>query len=329
MGGRAEYEIITLDGVEFRYVKPYIQYYVAGCRESWEGVRILDILIREFKSYNDEYYREAILAGSIQVNYKKVGLDYALMSGDVVTLMAKRVEPPVFNQPIKIIYESPNLLVLNKPGSLPVHPSGAYYKNSLLYILHHELGYKNLHLIHRLDKVTSGLTILSKNLETALTLRSLFQSNLVEKYYIARVKGDFPYISTEIQEKISSKQDQNGTFKVTQTGKDSLTIVKKLFYDQINNESTVECIPVTGRTHQIRVHLSYLGFPIVDDVSYGGKCLQPLGVSENLYRMRFGDKRVRLETPKQLEIKLCSFRYRIAGKLDFSIALPLWALRSI
>ncbi|OMJ75618.1 hypothetical protein SteCoe_25208 [Stentor coeruleus] len=329
MEGRGEYEIITLDGVEFRYVKPYIQYYATRSKKSWEGMRILDMLISEFKSYNDEYYREGILNGMLQINYQKVELDYVLKSGDMVTHIAKRVEPPVYNRPIEIIYESPNLLVLNKPSSLPVHPSGAYYKNSLLYILNNELGYKNLHLTHRLDKVTSGLIIISKNLETALTLRSFFQSNLIEKYYIARVKGNFPYQSIEIQEKISSEQDQNGVFKVTQNGKDSLTVVKKLFYDQQKDESAVECRPVTGRTHQIRVHLGYLGFPIVDDISYGGNCARPLGVSEDLYRMKFGEKRVRLEIPKQLEIKLCAFRYKIAGKLDFSIALPLWALRSI
>ena len=245
------------------------------------------MFLTEFKAYDEAYYKEAISLGLIQVNSQRVDLSYILRNGDTITHSALRNEPPVLNTRIIIACDLPNILVVNKPSSIPVHPSGAYYKNSMIYILEHEMGFKNLHLVHRLDRVTSGLIILAKNPQTANVLTSMFQSHTTQKYYVARVKGNFPYIDKVINEKIMCISHKEGIYKVNDSGKESITRVKKLFYDSIHNESVVECKPLTGRTHQIRVHLSYIGYPIANDTCYGGEMLNPIQSPESLFRLEF------------------------------------------
>lgn len=325
MENQPEYEIQVLDGIEYRCVKPYDHNYVTHCKERWRDMNILTMFLKEFKAYSEEYYRQAITLGLIQVNYKKVALDYILRNGDTITHTATRSEPPVFNRPIKIIHDSPNLLIVYKPASMPVHPSGAYYKNSMLYILQNEMSYKELHLIHRLDRVTSGIIVLTKNSRTAASLTRLFEKSTLKKYYLARVKGKFPTDSMEIKEKILCVDHKNGVYKVDPAGKDSYTIVKHMFYDEKTDESVVECRLITGRTHQIRVHLSYIGHPIANDICYGGQCSNPPIVPDAYYKLRFGDQVVKLEKTSQLEIFLCSYRYILTQNLDFSAPQPLWA----
>ena len=321
-----EYEIKELHNVFFRCVKPYDHSYVTHCKERWRDKNIFKMFLSEFKAYDEAYYSEAISTGSIQVNSHRVGLDYTLRNGDKLTHTALRNEPPVLHHQIAIAYSLPNILVVSKPSSMPVHPSGAYYKNSMIYILEHEMGYKNLHPIHRLDRVTSGLIILAKNPQTASTLTSLFQSHTTKKYYVARVKGNFPFLETEINQKIMCVSHKDGVYRVDERGKESVTRVRKMFYDEESKQSVLECQPLTGRTHQIRVHLSYLGYPIANDVCYGGDMLNPIEAPEALFRLEHGNKKVSLDSTKQMEIWLHSFRYVVTQNLDFSIPLPQWAL---
>jgi 23S rRNA-/tRNA-specific pseudouridylate synthase len=129
----------------------------------------------------------------------------------------------------------------------------------------------------------------------------------------------------EIKEKILCVDHKNGVYKVDPAGKDSYTIVKHMFYDEETDESVVECRLITGRTHQIRVHLSYIGHPIANDICYGGQCSSPPTVPDAYYKLRFGDQVVKLEKTAQLEIYLCSYRYILTQNLDFSAPQPPWA----
>lgn len=321
-----EYVTKELNGVMFRCVKPYDHTYLTYCKERWRNRNIFTMFLTEFKAYDEGYYKEAIQSGLIQVNSQVVDLDYTLRNGDKITHSALRNEPPVLNTAIQIISDLPNILVVHKPSSMPVHPSGAYYKNSMLYILEHEMGFSQLHLIHRLDRLTSGIIILAKNPKMASTLTSFFQSHSTKKYYVARVKGNFPYLYKEINEKIACLSHKDGVYKVDPMGKHSITLVKKMFYDAEADESVLECQLLTGRTHQIRVHLSHLGYPIANDVCYGGQLLNPIEAPESLFRLEHGNKKISLDSTKQMEIWLHSFRYVLTQNLDFSTLLPNWAL---
>ena len=239
-----EYETKTLNDLEFRCVKPYDHSYVTHCKERWRNRNIFSIFLSEFKAYSEDYYRDAILSGSIQVNSTNISLDYILRNGDTITHSALRNEPPIYNKKIKILSDLPNILVISKPSSMPVHPSGAYYKNSMLYILEHEMNYKNLHLVHRLDRVTSGIIILAKNPQAASTLTRLLQSSFTKKFYVARVKGNFPYLAKTIDEKILCVSHKDGVYKVNDAGKESVTYVEKKFYDEKTDHTLIDLMPI-------------------------------------------------------------------------------------
>jgi len=313
------------EGHLFRCVVPYEHQYITHCKERWREQNILSMFIKEFKAYSEDYYRESILTGKIQVNLKKVGLDYTLKNGDTINHKASRNEPPILAEHIKIVFESENLLVVKKPASMPVHPSGAYYKNSMIYILQHEMKLWPAYLVHRLDRVTSGIILLAKNSKSAAEATKLFQTDTMQKYYVARVKGNFPHLHYQLNAGITCLDHKNGVYAVDPLGKPSSTIFKKFFYDSESDQTVLECQPLTGRTHQIRVHLSHLNHPIANDIAYGGTLLNPVSVPEVNYKLQCGAHQIELENTKQVEIWLCSYRYVLTQNLDFSIPMPEWA----
>jgi len=133
--------------------------------------------------------------------------------------------------------------------------------------------------VHRLDKLTSGLLILAKSQDLAFKFQDDLKNNKVEKTYLARVIGDFPGKEGEevvVEKSIYcvspklSKYDYCKTEEEEKQGKYAKTIFKKIWYDEKTNSSLVECKPVTGKTHQIRVHCKSLGCSIINDINYGG-----------------------------------------------------------
>lgn len=325
MDPASDYTYKLSGGHEFRCVTPYEHNYITHCKERWRNRGILELFLSEFRAYNESYYTNAILSGRILVNLKKVSLDYILKNGDTITHKATRNEPPVLSTPIKIVFDSENFLVVHKPASMPVHPSGAYNKNSMIYILENEMNYKSLHLIHRLDRVTSGLILLAKNSVTAAEATKLFQSDDMQKYYVARVRGWVKEQEFEVDGAIVCVDHKNGVYKVQAGGKESKTRFKVLFYDRKSDMTVLRCQPLTGRTHQIRVHLTYIGHPIANDVGYGGSLIDPVIVPEVNFRIHDGTDGIELDSTKQVEIWLCSYRYILTPNLNFSIPLPAWA----
>lgn len=128
-----------------RKIKPYKFQYSCFAKERWLGRTIHEVFCQEFHDRSAAYYTKAILEGIIRVNDKQVPLDYRLKNSDRIVHNVHRHEPPVTDQSIDIIAETTDLLVVNKPASIPVHPTGRYRHHSLTHILRREYGFDRLH----------------------------------------------------------------------------------------------------------------------------------------------------------------------------------------
>lgn len=175
----------------------------------------------------------------------------------------------------EIVFENDNLLVINKPQNLVVHPGGGSYNNTLV----NGLLYKNLQLsdvnsnfrpgiVHRLDKDTSGLMIVAKNNMAHLNLAKQIEEKTCIRKYLALLEGvvkEDKVIETYINRDIKNRKKM----AVSNTGKKAISILKVI--ENFNNYTLCEFTLKTGRTHQIRVHSSYIGHPVVGDKTYGFK----------------------------------------------------------
>lgn len=175
-------------------------------------------------------------------------------------------------------YESADFLGVNKPASIPVHPTGRFRHQSLLWIMASELGHDKLLPTHRLDRLTSGCVMFARNSEAAARLSELIrQDGVVHKEYLAMTHGVFPVVdngagSIEVNKPIGVFEESSGRCIVDEAnGKPAVSTFQAIWSDPVRNVSVVRCLPRTGRTHQLRVHLQYLGFPIVGDPLYGAQ----------------------------------------------------------
>ncbi|XP_064466495.1 pseudouridylate synthase RPUSD2-like [Ornithodoros turicata] len=249
-----------------RKVYPYNFTYTTFCKGRWVGHLLLDVFSREFRALSKDAYKNALESGRVTVNSAIVGPDYRLKDNDLLANSLHRHEVPVIGAPIKVIHKCDDMLVIDKPPSIPVHPCGRYRHNSVLFILAKEHNLKGLHTIHRLDRLTSGLLLFGCSLEKARAMESQIKSRQVQKEYLCRVEGRFPDEPITCSEPIEVISHKIGVCGVGKYGKDCCTEFKKLSYN--GKSSVVHCKPHTGRMHQIRVHLQYLGFPIVNDPLY-------------------------------------------------------------
>ncbi|XP_046843007.1 RNA pseudouridylate synthase domain-containing protein 2-like [Xenia sp. Carnegie-2017] len=249
-----------------RFVKPYFFTFSTHCKGRWLQRKLHDVMSQEFQSETAEYYKKAIEIGNITVNGNQVNKDFILQNNDLIQHKVHRHEPPVTSEKIQIISQKDDIIVVNKPSSIPIHPCGRYRHNSLVFLLGREFGFVNLYTIHRIDRLTSGIVIFSKTLTKAQELERQLREHELKKEYLCKVKGEFPSDVIRCEEPIVVVSHKVGVCRVHKEGKPCTTVFKRQHYDGKN--SIVKCEPLTGRMHQIRVHLQWLGFPIVDDPLY-------------------------------------------------------------
>ncbi|XP_055370718.1 pseudouridylate synthase RPUSD2-like [Condylostylus longicornis] len=256
-----------------RKVYPYYFTFTTFTKGRWVGEKILDVFSREFRAHPAEEYERSINSGSLTVNYEKVSTNYILKHNDLLANIVHRHEVPVTNQLIEIIEMDCNMVAINKPASIPVHPCGRYRHNTVVFILAKEYNLKNLRTIHRLDRLTSGLLLFGRNPKKAREMEVQIRNREVKKEYVCRVEGNFPNGVIECKEPIEVVSYKIGVCKVSTKGKDCSTSFQKLNYD--GKSSIVLCKPRTGRMHQIRVHLQFLGYPIINDPLYNHEVFGP------------------------------------------------------
>ncbi|XP_020505829.2 RNA pseudouridylate synthase domain-containing protein 2 [Labrus bergylta] len=257
-----------------RKVRPYYFDFKTYCKGRWIGKSLQDVFKSEFRAESIEYYQKACKEGRIRLNETPVeDLSVVLRNNDHMRNTVHRHEPPVVGTPLKVLVDDGEVLVVDKPASIPVHPCGRFRHNTVIFILGKERGVSELHTVHRLDRLTSGVLLFARTLEISQRLDQLVRNRELEKEYVCRVDGEFPEGELVCEEPILVVSFKIGVCRVDPTGKECRTVFQRLNYN--GKTSVVRCLPLTGRTHQIRVHLQYLGFPILNDPIYGSSAWGP------------------------------------------------------
>ena len=223
--------------------------------------KILDFLVNKLH-FSLREAKRAIDRGRVSVNDKRITHKAKRATG---TLKCIVFEPNGYG--LKPIFETAHFAIFDKPSGVAIHPKKLANTKSLLDDVRALWG-NEANLVHRLDKETSGLVMASKNKFSESILKRAFQDKEIQKKYLALVKGHLNKELT-IKKPIAVNKDEKIKVKVKidDEGKESITIIKPI--KKINNNTLVECIPLTGRQHQIRVHLYSIGHPIVGDPLYG------------------------------------------------------------
>ena len=179
-----------------RTVTPYVYSFSTHAKNRWLGRSLLEVFTTEFGSNTPEYFRAAIAGGLITVNGERISAaaaGHVLKNGDFIEHLTHRHEPPVSDQAIAVLAEVDDIVAVDKPASIPCHPCGAYHHTSLTGILTAErpdLG--ELFLVHRLDRLTSGLLLLARSSSAAARVTQRMTQYNMHKIYLARVAGCFP-----------------------------------------------------------------------------------------------------------------------------------------
>lgn len=269
----------ALGGVKIIVIVPTVfQFHIT---ETVRRNRLDRFLYANVTAVSRMYLYDLIRNGECSVNGKSEPGGYHLKTGDRVEIgVDLSAETAMLPEaiPLDIVYEDRELLVVNKPPGMLVHPTKGVRRGTLLNALTHYLNYADENaatenfiragLVHRLDRKTSGLLVVAKNPESHRQLCKHFQNKLVEKKYYAAVENwtaeDFGTINQPI-----GRDAEARVWLITDAGKEAITnfrVVKRT-----ENATLLELEPITGRTNQLRLHLAHVSHPIIGDDKYGGR----------------------------------------------------------
>ena len=259
------------------------------------GQRLDNFLINKLKGVPKSKIYSIIRKGEIRVNSKRKKPSYKLLYGDEIRVPPLKITEKENNFiPSKIIsflkdsviYENDDFIVLNKPEGIASHGGSGISVGVIEAVRNFGKFYRDSKLVHRLDKDTSGCQLIAKNNKFLRRCNELISQRKVKKIYHAVVYGKWAHKNGlyEINIKKNSLAGKERVVKVTKTGK-----IAKTFFKAINissNFSYIECELITGRTHQLRVHLASMGHPIVGDKKYGNtnnKNLSNFNLKDRMY----------------------------------------------
>ncbi len=244
------------------------------------GLRLDHVLMTQiFPDKSRSYVQHMIKEGHITLNGQTVKTGMVLKMGDLIEIqnvVAKKLEIEAVNLNLDIVYEDDDLAVINKPSGLIVHPASTTHEATLVHGLLHQMdelssinGVIRPGIVHRIDKDTSGLLVVAKNDRAHQALSEDLQQHDIERVYIALVYGQFKENEGFIDAPIARHPKNRLKMTVIPSGKLAKTHFKVL--ERFDRYSLLELKLETGRTHQIRVHMSYIGHPVVGDPIYGPK----------------------------------------------------------
>ena len=277
----------------------------------------------------------AIKNGYVRVNDKLAKANLIVRPGDVIRFVMpyERRGFEVLPQdiPLDIVYEDDDLLVVNKPAGMVVHPGHGHFEGTLINALSYHLGISQGPdakdermgvLVHRIDMDTSGLLVVAKNDESQLDLAGQFFRHTIERKYVAVVWGNLKEDEGTIVGNIGRDPNDRLRFKVYpegDKGKHAVTHYKVL--ERFGYVTVVECRLETGRTHQIRAHMRHLGHPLFADERYGGD--QILRGEKTASYKAFIHNCMEICPRQALHARTLGFRHPLTGEeMDFSSPLP-------
>jgi 23S rRNA pseudouridine955/2504/2580 synthase len=246
------------------------------------GQRIDNFLMRHFKSVPRSRVYRLLRKGEVRVNRKRIDAEYRIQEGDEVRLPPVRIDDGG-NEPSRptssltelvegsIVFQDKHLLVLDKPPGVAVH-GGSGLSFGVIECLRASRPRETLELVHRLDRETSGCLLVARDRATLTALHALIRDGGMHKTYMALVAGSWQLGTKRIDAPLATNTRQHGErhVRVAAAGKDSVSIFKPLqFFGSL--ATLVEVDIPTGRTHQIRVHASFAGHPLLGDDKYGDR----------------------------------------------------------
>ncbi len=247
-------------------------------------LRIDRYIVSKMEQTSRHRIQLALEAQYVRVDGRPVKANYKVKPGDTITIMLPyqrrgfEVHPEPI--PLNIVYEDDDLLIVNKPAGMVVHPGFGHFSGTLINALAYHLGISQDAdatdermgvLVHRIDKDTSGLLVVAKNEISQLKLAGQFFEHSIKRTYWALVWGNVASDSGTIEGNIGRDPNDRMRFKVFEdgsAGKTAITHYRVL--ERFGYTTLVECNLETGRTHQIRVHMNYIGHPLFNDDRYGG-----------------------------------------------------------
>lgn len=241
-----------------------------------EGKR-LDVFLTEILDESRSFILKNIKASNILVNDKSVKGGYLLKTNDKILIKDLTIDTSINKEdiPLDILYEDDDIIVVNKKSGMVVHPGNGNYSHTLVNALmahtddlSDEGGSERCGIVHRIDKDTSGILLVTKSNKAHRILSEGFKNKTIKRKYIALVYGVIDNNFGKIVAPIGrSKTDRKKMAVTDENSKEAVTNFKVL--ERYKNSTLVELILETGRTHQIRVHMDYIGHPVVNDPMYG------------------------------------------------------------
>ena len=275
---------------------------------------VMDMLacsMREAQRYID---KQRLFCGDRVVSEKS-----AFLSGNISLIVFKPV-----SKGLQPIFETTDFALFDKPSGLLVHPKNRNTSYSLTDEVKYLFG-NSANITHRIDKETSGLVLAAKHREAEIYFKNAFQKKEIKKGYLAFVKGKIEkefFIDAPIKINRDYSKIKIKVF-IDNSGKEAKTIIKPLKYDKENDITLIEAIPLTGRQHQIRIHLFHMKHPIIGDPIYGtdyktaSDYLDGMLTLENRIKLT-GAKRLMLHA-NWIEFSYGGIRYKIYSKEDFRL----------
>ncbi|HZJ91787.1 MAG TPA: 23S rRNA pseudouridine(955/2504/2580) synthase RluC [Thiopseudomonas sp.] len=245
-----------------------------------EGQRIDNFLLARLKGVPKTMIYRILRKGEVRVNKGRIKPDYRIKEGDIVRVPPMRMTQADEPAPLAkglldrleaaIVYEDKGLIVLNKPAGIAVHGGSGLTYGVIEAFRQMRPICKEIELVHRLDRDTSGLLMIAKKRSMLRHLHEAFREDTVDKRYMALVRGRWPASRKQVDAPLQKSNVRSGErlVEVNPEGKDALTLFKVI--RRFDDYATMlEASPITGRTHQIRVHALYAGHAIAGDTKYG------------------------------------------------------------
>lgn len=253
--------------------------------EEMAGERIDKVVSAMDEDWSRSQIANWVKDGAIKVNGETVKPNYKVRLDDVII-----ATPPILEEldvvpedlNLEIVYEDADVLVVNKPKGMVVHPAPGHSQGTLVNgLMHHCTDLSGINgvvrpgIVHRIDKDTSGLLMVAKNDAAHQSLVDQLVKKTVTRKYVALVHGHIPHDKGTIDAPIARDPKERQNMSVVDKGKHAVTHFRVL--ERFGNFTLVECRLETGRTHQIRVHMKYIGFPLVGDPKYGPRKTMEIG----------------------------------------------------